>query len=224
MDALFTTLSSEERLRAERFAFSRHRDAYVVARGLLRRILGRYLGCKAALVSIVYGPYGKPMVNDAADLAFNLSHSESMVAYAFNRGVPIGIDIEYARPLADLEDVARRFFHPAEYEQLRQVAPEQKIRAFYNCWTRKEAFIKALGKGASHPLDSFQVTLLPGDSAAFVSIDGQPASKSAWSLQDVSPSLSYVAAIAIQAEHYQLHTRLFERAEDCATFLDSGAL
>jgi 4'-phosphopantetheinyl transferase len=216
LHVLSGTLSSDERGQANRFVSIEHRDAYVVARGLLRLILSSALGCKPELVPIVYGQHGKPAIDGRADLTFNLSHSGNIVVYALSRRRQLGVDVEYVRPIQDLEDIARRFFCPAEYEQLLHISPEHKLRAFYNCWTRKEAFVKATGEGASHPLDAFQVTLLPGEPARFVSIDGRPGEHTRWSLHDISPSETYVSALAIDTQACRLQTRIFKDTLECA--------
>jgi 4'-phosphopantetheinyl transferase len=187
-------LSEEETARAERFRFDRHRRAFVLGRAALRALLGSYLGMDAAAVQFVVGPHGKPALADpSCALRFNASNSGDFAAYAFTSGCEIGVDIEQHRALRDFENIARRFFSPEETAELLALSAAEITPGFFNCWTRKEAFIKALGGGLSIPLDSFRVTLRPGADARMISPPG-------WMLHDFTPAPDYAGAIAYPGE------------------------
>ncbi len=194
-------LSPDETARAERFYFPRHRRAFVLGRAALRALTAGYLGIERAEVDFVYGPQGKPALapslkNDACSLRFNVSNSGDLAAYAFTSGCDIGVDVEQNRPLSDLENIAHRFFSPEETAELLEVSEEERTSAFFRCWTRKEAYIKAMGGGLSIPLESFQVTLRPGVAARMVSLGGSDAAACSWTLDNFDPAPGYAGAIA----------------------------
>jgi 4'-phosphopantetheinyl transferase len=213
-------LSADELARASRFRFDKHRNAFLVARGLLRLILGRYTNTDSAAIQFTYGPQGKPEVVDAPHVRFNLSHSESIALYGIRRGGAIGVDVEYIRAMEDLEDIARHFFCAAECEDLLAVPQAGRQKAFFNCWTRKEAFIKAIGEGLSHPLDRFRVALRPDEAACLISVDGRPGAETDWSLHDIAAPEGYVAAVALAGRHGRFDIRRFESPRACAGFCD----
>ncbi|MBZ0307063.1 MAG: 4'-phosphopantetheinyl transferase superfamily protein, partial [Anaerolineae bacterium] len=130
------------------------------------------------------------------ELAFNLSHAFELVLYAVGRGVSIGVDIEYLRPVNEFWDIARSYFSKREVAMLQTVPPNQQLEAFYNCWTRKEAYIKARGEGLSMPLNQFDVTLIPGDPARLLEIRGSRNEADQWQLESFIPQVGYVAALA----------------------------
>ncbi len=192
-----SSLSPEETARAERFRFDRHRRAFVLGRAALRALLGRYLDIANAKVEFIFGPQGKPALADSlCPLRFNASHSGSLAAYAFTSGCEIGVDLEQHRPLVDIENIARRFFSPDETAELLQVPDNERTVAFFNCWTRKEACIKAMGGGLSIPLDSFSVTLLPGAAPRVLSVEGSAEAAARWTLHEFTPAHDYAGAVA----------------------------
>ena len=199
--ALFLTLTPDERERASRFHFQKDREHFIVARGVLRDILGRYLDTSPARIRFSYNQYGKPALaqDDGADaLRFNISHAHEVALYGFTRGRDIGLDIEFVREdFASLE-IAERFFSTDEVSMLRTLPASEQTVAFFNCWTRKEAFIKALGEGLSHPLDRFSVSFVPGEPAALLSTADAPQEASRWSLVELAPGAGYVAALAVE--------------------------
>ncbi len=204
-------LSKEETSRAERFHFDRHRRAFVLGRAALRFLLATYLGVEAAAVQFVYGPQGKPALapahkNASSSLQFNASNSGDLAAYAFTNGCEIGVDVERYRALPDFEKIARRFFSPEEAAELLELSPAETTSGFFNCWTRKEAFIKAVGGGLSIPLDSFRVTLAPGAAARMVSLGGSNAAARRWTLYDFAPAPEYAGAIAYPDEPRSIQT------------------
>jgi 4'-phosphopantetheinyl transferase len=157
-------LSADERALADRRIFARHRDAAIVARATLRRILSGYLGTTPTGIGFGLGPKGKPHLAGPAvtsGLAFNLSHSGDRALLAVGAGGEIGVDIERIRPDRDLMGISTRFFSPVEISVLRAVHAAEPASGFYHCWVRKEAYLKARGDGLTLPLDSFDVTLPP---------------------------------------------------------------
>ncbi len=151
-------------------------------------------------MTFVYGPKGKPALSPeycGAGLCFNLSHSSELALYGLTRGGDLGIDVELRRPMPDAEQIAERFFSLSERRALRAIPKEEKSNAFFNCWTRKEAYIKATGDGLSMPLNRFDVTLTPGDPPRMLSAEGSEEKAAGWTLFHLEPAAGYVGAIAI---------------------------
>ena len=188
--ALEATLSADEIDRANRFVFARDRERYVVGRGRLREILAQRLNGRASQIVFGYGGDGKPSVEG---IEFNLSNTGGLAALAVGQ-VPLGIDIEEIRPLK--EDVATRFFSAAEVTQLRALPAEEQLPAFYRCWTRKEAVLKAVGSGLMRALDSFDVTLAPGVPARIERMEGEASPMKDWRLYSFDPRPGFIGAIA----------------------------
>ena len=188
-------LSPDERERAERIATQRHRQRFVTARSTMRRLLAQYLGCEPAWLVFTYGEHGKPALQES-DLSFNMSHSHEMVLYAVTRVRAVGIDVEWPRPKVAYEQIAERFFSLEEREALSAVATTEKKAAFYNIWTRKEAYIKARGDGITAGLDTFGVSM-GADAALMYSDEGQ-AELARWQMQTLDPAPGYVAALCAE--------------------------
>jgi 4'-phosphopantetheinyl transferase len=194
-------LTDEERVRASRFAFERDRRRFVVARAWLRRLLGSRLGVAPDAIEITYRPLGKPVLSQRfADsrLHFNVSHSEDVAIYAFSCGGEVGVDVEAVRAMEDADAIAARFFSAGENRAYRALDPRDRPLGFFNCWTRKEAFIKALGDGLYHPLDSFDVSLAPGESARILRVGDVPGDQCGWHLESFSPAPGFVAAVVFE--------------------------
>ncbi len=202
VSALFTILSSAEQARAAKFHFAEDRAHYVVGRATLRLLLGDYLQMEPTAVPITYGPHGKPALA-AGDLHFNVSHADGVALLAFAWRRVLGVDVERVRPLPDADRVARRFFAAAEVAAYTAVPDADKAQAFFNCWTRKEAFIKAVGDGLSYPLRSFVVTLRPGEPARLVQAQDEMATR--WELQSLAPLPGYVGAVVAEGHDWQLY-------------------
>jgi 4'-phosphopantetheinyl transferase len=199
--ALARTLSSEESSRADRFRFPRDRDRFIVGRGLLRAILGRYLGMEPERIEFRYGPRGKPALSTVPGvegLRFNLSHSQGLALFALTRDREIGVDLEFIRPLHEVEGIADRFFSPREVAEWRALRGDQRRQAFFNCWTRKEAYLKATGDGLAVPLDGFDVSLAPGKPARLRSVAALPREASRWWLCELAPPAEWAAALAVE--------------------------
>ena len=194
-------LSEAETHRAERFTRPKPRLYWLVARAALREILSIYTATTPNEIEFGEGKFGKPtLAGDCADnhLHFNLSHSRNRAMIAVTRVAPVGIDIEYERVISDWERVARRFFSADENRQLSEVVEADRQHAFYSCWTRKEAVIKATGQGLSARLDSFDVSLKPGQPATILNLRGEFRGKGDWFLQHIAMTDRFVGAIAVR--------------------------
>ena len=198
-ESYLRTLAEDERVRANRFHFDQHRRHFVVARGFLRSLLARYLDTTPEAVRFAYGPYGKPILDGESSLRFNASHSGDWAVYAFVQDHEVGIDVEHIKKDFETEGIAERFFSAGEVETLNTLAAEERPAAFFRCWTRKEAYIKAIGSGLSHPLDSFDVTLAPGEPAAISRVE------ELWSLFDLDVAPDYAGALAVASSGHRLH-------------------
>jgi 4'-phosphopantetheinyl transferase len=197
-ELLWPLLTEEEAVRARRFYFEKHRRRFLVGRAFLRLVLGRYLQREPQALRFTYGGHGKPAVEDAGDLHFNLSHSGEAGLLGVTRGREIGADIEEVRPRDSLMDIARRFFAPEEVATLSALAPAEQQLAFFLCWTRKEAFLKAGGEGLARPLDQFTVSLKPGEPARLTWVATDPAEAARWTLHSLTPGPNLVACVALR--------------------------
>jgi 4'-phosphopantetheinyl transferase len=195
-DADESQLSADERERADRFRFPEVRRAFVQGRLFLRRILARTLQGDPAALRFGLEGNGKPKL-DGFDLAFNLSHSGGQALCAIAGTGPVGVDVETASPSRDLMGLARRYFASDEFESLQSLPDEERMAAFYRCWTRKEAFIKAIGEGLSRPLDSFSVEFRTGVAARFLRIGLDPEEPRRWRLCDLDPGSGFAAALVV---------------------------
>jgi 4'-phosphopantetheinyl transferase len=201
-------LSPEERERAQRFHFEKDRRQWMIARGQLRCLLAAYLQVAPSLLRFRLNAYGKPLLDvpfDATGLAFNLSHSASLALYAFAPTPAVGVDVEYMRPDIDIPALARISFSSNERAALFQLAAGEQLYAFYTCWTRKEAYIKARGMGLSLPLEQFDVELRPGKPAALLqSREEEPQDVSDWSMYALFPGENYAGALAVKGKGWNV--------------------
>jgi 4'-phosphopantetheinyl transferase len=186
-------LSEDEIERANRFVFPRDRDHFIVARGKLRELLGSYLQLPPQSLRFATGKFGKPSLADRKDFRFNLTHSHGLALYGFTVERALGIDIEMIRPDFGGMDIAERYFSQAEQRELRGLPAEVQATAFFLCWTRKEAYIKARGDGLQIPLASFDVSLTPGRPETLQSSDSHR-----WNLASFTPAPRYAAAIVTE--------------------------
>jgi 4'-phosphopantetheinyl transferase len=199
------TLSPDEIARANRFHFEKDKRHYIVGRGLLRELLANYLGEDPKRLEFAYGEYGKPSLAGAqasSGLSFNLSHSAGLAVYAFAKNRNLGIDAERIKPDFVSEDIARRYFSPREVDDLFSLPPTERPEAFFRCWTRKEAYLKARGAGLQIPLDSFSVSLLPGQPAGFLG-----GVEPCWRLAAFVAAEGYAAAIVYDGAPGPLRVR-----------------
>jgi len=199
LDRLQQLLSAEERAKANRFRLPKARAEFVVARGLLRIIVGRYLDTKPAYMQFCTGPHGKPALlaqSGQAALRFNVSHSGGFILYAVSRQREVGVDLERICSELAVEDLAARFFSPRENAALLGLPKNRRRDGFFACWTRKEAFLKAKGDGLSQPLDGFDVSLAPGEPAALLGSRSHARDVERWSIREVPSIPGYAGAVA----------------------------
>lgn len=189
-------LARDELDRAGQYRFSHLRESFVIARGALRCLLGRYLDIHPTRIRLIYGSNGKPALEAGAHLQFNMTHSGGLAAVAITEDCPIGLDLEKIRPLSDMQQIADRFFCSEEAAEIMSLPPGDREHAFFRCWTRKEAYIKAIGDGLSAPLDGFRVTVLPSVRAHFVHLGHGTTDADAWTLHDLCMAPDYAAALA----------------------------
>lgn len=202
LQPLASTLSLEERARAEKFLFDRDRNAYITARGVLRQLLGCYLQRPRSELQFAYEARGKPfLANPSSDqpLNFNVAHSRNIALLAFSAGPSVGVDVEFIRTDIASEEIAMRYFAPREVAELRALSPELRPTAFFLGWTRKEAYVKALGDGLQIPLASFCVSLTPLQPATLESADG-----SRWTMRNLSPGPGYAGALVAEGKDWKL--------------------
>ncbi|MGM0402599.1 MAG: 4'-phosphopantetheinyl transferase family protein [Thermodesulfobacteriota bacterium] len=207
ISVLFNLLSADEQSRAERFLYPVHRGRYIAARGILRQILGAYLGIGPQKIRFSTCSHGKPRLENPlhrCGLRFNLSHSHGIAMYAVAENRDVGIDVEYlGRPCRELQ-IARRFFAPEEAEAIASLSEKNRRKAFFVCWTRKEALLKAKGVGLSIPLDRFAVSVRPEDPPALLHTAWNEKDRLQWRLFTVDPGPDYVASLAVEKGTSQL--------------------
>jgi 4'-phosphopantetheinyl transferase len=197
-------LADDERARADRFRFDRHRRRFTVGRAALRELLAGYLGFAPEAVRFAYGEKGKPSLDRPTEgsrgaLHFNLSNSHELALAAVAVGVEVGVDVEWLRPMPDGLRIAERYFSAAERAALAALPEDERDAAFFNGWTRKEAYLKAIGDGLTVPLDRFDVTLAPGAPTRILALAGDAAAAARWSLLPLRPAAGYVGALALPA-------------------------
>lgn len=196
-------LSADELARADRFHFPIHRHRYVAGRSKLRKLLGSYLQVAPASVRFAYSEFGKPVINQAQNsgaINFNVSHSEDICVVAVSHVQPLGIDVERIRSDFGGEEVARANFASAEVRELLSLPPDIRPQGFFNCWTRKEAYVKALGAGLQIPLDSFEVSLRPEDPPRFLRV-----AEAEWHLLSFCGADGFQAAAAYRGPEARVH-------------------
>lgn len=198
---LFALLSTEEQARALRFKFEHHRRRFIVAKGVLRLILARYVASAPDEISFTLNAHGKPALSSPKghSLQFNSSDSNEMALYAISLAEPVGIDIESVQKHIEAEAIAERFFSDYEIKELSALSPAQKTSVFFNIWTRKEAFIKALGLGLSFPLKDFDVS--SGEFATLLAVRKGGHIAEEWSLFNLKPGEDYAGAVAIKGHN-----------------------
>lgn len=199
LESLRKILSSDELAKAERFYFEKDRTSYIAARGMLRKILSHYLAIEPSTIQFQYSPYGKPSVPQA--IHFNVSHSHERVLYAISQKRVVGIDIEFIRPVQEFWEVAKTYFSKNEVAMLAKIPPQKQLEAFYQLWTRKEAYIKAKGGGLSMPLSSFDVSL--GEPTRLLETRPDKVEALNWILKSYIPEEHYIAALVMSTKQYR---------------------
>jgi 4'-phosphopantetheinyl transferase len=195
-ERLAGTLAADETLRAARFRRPRDRDRFVTGRGILRALLGRYLGMAPVAVTLAYGPAGKPFT-PGSDVAFSVAHSDGLALLAFARGRAVGVDVERRDPARAELAVAERFFSRGEVAMLHALPPARRPDAFFALWVHKEAYVKATGEGLAAALDRFTVRLDPGGASLVDAPSG-------WSLRTLAPGPGYAGALAFHGNELHL--------------------
>ncbi|MCD4716802.1 MAG: 4'-phosphopantetheinyl transferase superfamily protein [Desulfobacterales bacterium] len=194
-------LSKDERNKIKRLRFEKARNNFIAARYYLRLIVAPYLNAEPEDLEFKYNRYGKPLLTgkfENTGTCFNMSHSHGLALYAIMSGQAVGVDIEKVRPDLDCIKIAERYFSPQEVEALRRLPKDPQRQGFFNCWTRKEAYLKAKGEGFSSPADRFQVSLAPGEPAALLGHSSDPSEVSKWSIEDLDVGGGYTAALAVE--------------------------
>jgi 4'-phosphopantetheinyl transferase len=196
-------LSHDERQRAARFRFERHRKRYVAGRGFLRMLLAACLDTSPESLVFSCTNAGKPYLKDSP-LQFNLSHSDDLALVAISPGARVGVDVEQLRSLPDAGDLVRRFFSPREAQAFHQLPPAEQQVAFLNLWTRKEALLKATGEGIAHSLASVEVAFRPGEPAGLLALPESFGSISEWSVLDLPVPAGFIGAVAVRSPAIQV--------------------
>lgn len=209
------TLSDQENLRRQCLVHSTLRRRFTLSHGILRVLLGRYLDIPPAKIAFDYRNAGKPFVEgDAARIQFNMSHSDDLAVYAFGSNCRLGVDIERIRSMPDLKGIAKLYFNKQEYAELLSLRGAEQTEGFFRCWTRKEAYIKAVGQGFLLPLESFQVSLRTEQPATLRSLPPGDSCQS-WKIGDIAQP-GYVGAVVFDSEHHSIEYKTPCAAEDLA--------
>jgi 4'-phosphopantetheinyl transferase len=205
-------LDGEERERMARFRFDVHRDRFALRRGAMRVLLGRYLGIDPRRVELRRSAHGKPealQLGPGPRLRFNLSDSEDLALFAATLDADVGVDVERLRPVPEMERIARDHFSEREQAELAAVPAARRERAFFACWTRKEAWLKARGEGLVGNLAGFDVSLAPGRAPRLHDVHGAPAEAARWRLLACAPRRGWVGAVAVRRARPRLVKLIF---------------
>jgi 4'-phosphopantetheinyl transferase len=203
---LLQTLSPDERARADRFHFEADRKRHILARGITRSLLGRVLDRPADMLQFEYNEFGKPALARSHDnpIEFNASHSGDLVLVALSHSRILGVDVERMKSDMATAEIASRFFSPSECRALAALPPDLKCPAFFCCWTRKEAYLKARGDGLSLPLDQFDVAFVPGAEPRLLETRHDPAEVSRWTLRALDVGPGHKAALVAAGSDWTL--------------------
>jgi 4'-phosphopantetheinyl transferase len=220
VQALAAVLSADERERAARFVFARDRRRFIAARAALRVLLAD--GGPPAALRFAYSEHGKPSLvaePGRPTLHFNLSHTGDVAVVAVTADGPLGVDVETVRALPEAPAIAARFFTAGETESIMTAPLAERDLAFFLCWTRKEAFAKALGDGLSLSLDRYRVSCRPGAPARIEEVDGSAAAGAEWSVYDLRPAPGVVGAVVMRGAPRPLRLRRLDLAADVLPLL-----
>lgn len=204
LEKLRKVLDEAELARAARYYFERDTNRFAAGRAILRKILGFYLNEEPAALTFEYGPQGKPALVGRSSLQFNLSNSQQTALLAVTTRNRVGVDIEYQKDNVSMADLVKRFFAPSEITTFNKLPPHRQPEAFFNAWTRKEAYLKACGGGIAIGLDRVVVTFVPGEAARIVVIDGSAKEAARWSLVELKPKPGYQAALVVESPELEL--------------------
>lgn len=198
VDSFYPLLSEDEKARSARLIIPVVRNRFILARGAMRVLIADAVSCTPEALQFVYGVHGKPALRNCPDsgVQFNISHSAGMALLAVNRHCPVGVDIERVRPDRPFLKLSERFFSGFESAELASLPESYVMDGFYSCWTRKEAYLKAIGTGLATPLNAFDVTLRPEDAPALYGQRIDPDETSRWRIFNVEVPPGYRAAVA----------------------------
>jgi 4'-phosphopantetheinyl transferase len=202
-EILRKALSTDEQKRATRFHFKIDKQRYLICKAFLKIILSRIMGIETAQVDFTFSEHGKPYLKDRSQIHFNISHSGDIGLIAITDVAPIGVDVEQHRDQMELKKIANRFFSKEEVAELMELPDESRLKGFFNCWSRKEAFIKAIGLGLAMPLEKFQVSLKPGEAAQLLSVNYKNEQASDWILKDLTIAHDYSAAYVVKSKEFK---------------------
>jgi len=210
LEEFWQILSCNEKKQAQRFVFTQHRERFIVVHGALRQLLANYLSTSPETIDFIYDSYGKPKVEN---ISFNISHSRDLALFAFTKNFDVGVDMEFVKKDFAGDNIARRFFSKYEMQTLLKLPIAEHTSAFFNCWTRKEAFIKAIGKGLSFPLNKFDVNIGYSQKSLLLNVRSDEYKASDWKLIDLNPHPNYAAALAVRSNidkirrlHYSINS------------------
>jgi 4'-phosphopantetheinyl transferase len=217
-------LSAEERARAERYHFEADRKRSIIGRGLSRLLLAHCLGESPQRLRFIHNAFGKPALvgGHIPHLQFNLSHSGDWILIALAFGRTLGVDVERQKEDMATEAIAARFFSPVECRALAALPAALRCAAFFSCWTRKEAYLKARGDGLSLPLDRFDVAFVPGARPRLIETRHDPAEADRWTLNDLQVGSDYAAALAVEGANWSLKCWDWPAEGTPARFLNEG--
>ena len=201
LGTLSASLTPEESERAQRYRFAKDKNQFMASRGLLRQLIGSYLGEDPRKIQLRLSAKAKPelsLISRGLDLRFNVAHSGALILFAFTNGRRMGVDVEEVRNDFETTEIAKRFFSSAEQEALRRLPASERHQAFFRCWTRKEAYIKAVGDGLSLPLDQFDVSLADDDPPQLLQTRPDPAEADRWRMHNLTIANGYPAALVVE--------------------------
>jgi 4'-phosphopantetheinyl transferase len=207
LEQLAGILSHEERSKATRFYYEQDRNRFIVSHGILRMILSHYLVEDPVRIEICYPARGKPYlasVSGGDAPRFNVSHSYNLALLAFAQGREVGVDLEYIDPIQNIELIATRLFSADEQAAFQALPNSQKLKALYACWTRKEAYLKAIGAGLTRPLENIEVSFAPDEPAQLLETLDDVGDSGKWSLMNLSPAPDFAAALAVEGQDWHL--------------------
>ena len=200
-------LSSDEQARAQAYRFPSDRQRYITVRALLRTLLGAYTGRDPRDLVFSYSDKGKPALIPTGgdpEIQFNVSHSGGASLLAFATRRDLGVDVESLHRKIEHDAIARRFFSTREQQQFSEIAPQDRSAAFFRCWTRKEAYLKATGAGLSLPLGQFDVSIAEADTDSLLETRPDPAEASRWTLAEVPAGAGFVGALCARGKGWRL--------------------
>jgi 4'-phosphopantetheinyl transferase len=216
LNRLAAILSEEEQQRAARFRLEMHRNRFIAARGILRLLLSTYLDCAPDGLRFEYGANGKPALTGhfaESSLFFNLAHSENLALIAVTHLGTIGVDVEQIRPVDDADELVARFFSARENALFQGLSCDEKNIAFFNLWTRKEAWLKATGEGIAHSLNRVEVTFLPSEPARLLALPHCSESSEGWHISELLPASGFVGALALPNSQFSIFNFQFSTPE-----------